>query len=118
MDELPPQQPGYAAYPRPQASPDFSPLKRSGWIKIGVGFAMALPLMILVAAIAVAVPDAAAFLGLLALILRIGGVVTMGIGMADVAESKGHGRGHGWWVLLFLIGLLIVALLPDRYAQR
>lgn len=79
---------------------------------------MALPLALMLGALAVSVPSAASFAGPAAALLRFVGVIIMGFGMADLAEAKGHSRNHGWWALLFLIGLLVVVVLPDLYRER
>lgn len=51
----------------------------------------------------------------LALALYAIGCIVAGIGLADLAERKGHSRNNGWWVLLGLIGLIVVDFLADNY---
>jgi len=100
---------------RVETPPDRVALRKRARVNIWVGFALALPVFLIFAAISASLPALGDLAAVLGGILRIVGIISMGFGMADLAESKGHSRNNGWWVLLFLIGLLIVVLLPDRY---
>lgn len=36
----------------------------------------------------------------------------------EIAEIKGHSGSYGWWVFFFgIIGIIMVAVLPDREAS-
>lgn len=46
--------------------------------------------------------------------LSFAALILGGIGLADLAQRKGHHRAYGLLVLVFPLGVIIVALLEDR----
>ncbi len=51
-------------------------------------------------------------------IIRIIIWILVSIKFAEIAEIKGHSRSYGFWVyFLGIIGIIMVAILPDRNAS-
>jgi hypothetical protein len=63
-------------------------------------------------------PGQVLLLGLLAFASALGGLVTLGLSLADLAESKGQPREYGLLIGLGVIGLIWAVVLPDRNIER
>lgn len=54
---------------------------------------------------------------ILLLIVRFAALVPWFWGLAEYAKSKGYSGGTAAWGLLGCIGLLVLAVMPDKYQQ-